>query len=432
MSKKEIILICILGIVAVVRFFFFIPKAPDLDLAVGKNVEVKGIITDYPDHRLKGERLILLPYNQKTKFLIVASYGSDASYGDEVKVRGVLETPENFITNAGKEFNYKRYLDNKDIYYIVKNADVEIVSTGHGNKIQSILFKIRDIFSEKIDEVISSPKSDLGRGLILGDKGGFDTETNNNFIKTGTIHIVALSGYNITIVSGAVIKTFSIFLSSSLSMIFGIIFIFIFILLVGGGATIVRAGIMAFIALYARLTGRTYFAGRALVIAGLLMITYDPRVITDMSFQLSFIVTAGILYLTPKIIKWVSFAPMRFSIRENLATTIGATIAVLPLLLYETGVFSLVSLPANILILPVIPIAMFFTFLSGLLGIISPIIALPFGFIADQLLSYILFVINTLGDLSFASINITSFPIILTILFYILIIWWIVRKNNMD
>lgn len=417
-------------IIALIRFYFFIPKAPNFDFAVGKKVEIEGVITEYPDERLSNNRLILSPYNQKTKLLIIAPYGSDVSYGDEVKIKGILETPENFITDSGKEFNYKRYLSNKNIYYIIKNAEIEIISNKNGNKIKLFLFKLRNYFSSNINNIISSPESDLAKGLILGDRGGFDKEMQKDFINTGTIHIVALSGYNITIISTNIIKIFSLIFSQAFSMIFGIVFILLFILMVGSSATIIRAGIMASIAIFARLTGRTYFAGRVLLIAGILMITYDLRVITDMSFQLSFLATAGILYITPKVFKWFSFVPIRFSIRENLATTISATIAVLPLLLYETGILSFVSLPANILILPLIPVTMFFSFLTGILTAISPFLSLPFGFIAQTLLSYILFIIEKLGNLSFSSINIQSFPLILTIFIYILIIWWIFKNNE--
>lgn len=416
-------------IIALIRFYFFIPKKPDLDFALDQSIEIIGVVSDYPDERLKNDRVIITPKNYKANLLIILPSGSEVFYGDEIKVKGILESPENFITSSGKEFNYERYLANKDIYYIVKNASAEIVSSDNGSKIKLLLFKFRKIFTEKIVEIISSPESDLGRGLILGDRGGFDSSIQENFIKTGTIHIVALSGFNVTIIANAVIKTFSIILSQNLSMIFGGFFILLFILISGGGTTIIRAGIMAFIAIFARITGRNYLAGRALVIAGLLMFSYDPRVITDMSFQFSFLATFGILYITPKIIKYFYFVPIRFMIRENLTMTISATLAVLPLLLYSTGIFSLVSIPANILIIPIIPLAMFFTFLSGLLGMISHILALPFGFIAEKILAYILFVIEKFGNLSFASISFSSFPIVFTIILYILIFWWVFKKK---
>jgi competence protein ComEC len=360
--------------------------------------------------------------------LVVVDRNIDISYGDEVKAKGILETPENFITDSGKEFDYQRYLANQDIYFIIKSDNVEILSHNNGSKLKSVLFNIRNYFIKNIEQVIYPPESDLANGLLLGTRGGFDNDMRNEFISTGTIHIVALSGYNVMIVANSVMRTLGTFLSQTLSTIFGIFFIVLFIIMAGVSATSVRAGIMAVIALFARMTGRTYDAGRALVIAGLLMVTYDPRVLTDISFQLSFIATAGVLFITPKVILWFKFLPMRFGFRELVATTMSANIAVLPILLYSTGVFSVVSLPANILILPFIPITMFFSFLAGTLGFISITLALPFAYIAHLVLSYILSVIHIFASLPFASFNIQSFPLILTLLIYGFLIWWVIRR----
>ncbi|MFA6251350.1 MAG: ComEC/Rec2 family competence protein [Candidatus Paceibacterota bacterium] len=430
MTKREVIIILILVIIALSRFFFFLPERPSYDRVLGESVTVEGIVTDAPDVRLFNQRIVVRPTNQKSNILVVAPKEVDILYGDKIKVKGVLETPENFMTSAGKEFNYERYLANQDIYFIINNAEVEIISRGNGNWIKSQLFKLRNFFMENIQMVISSPEKDLANGLILGARGGFDSRMKDEFISTGTIHIVALSGYNISIVSENVMKFFGLFLSQTLSIIFGVFVIILFIIMTGAQATAIRAGIMASIVLLARLTGRTSQAGRILVIAGLLMITYDLRVVTDMSFQLSFLATGGILFITPKVMKWVSFMPMRFKLRETVATTIGATIAVLPLILFSTGVLSIVSLPANILILPVIPYTMLFNFLTGIVGFISPTLSMPFAFISDLLLSYILGVVHFFAGLPFASVTIKSFPLVVTILLYVLLFWLVFKKTT--
>ncbi len=430
MSKKEIILIFILIVIALVRFFFFIPEAPDFSEAMDREVMVKGKVIYPPDVRLSSQRVTIQPLGQKTNILIVASRNSDIFYGDIIEAKGTLETPENFITSVGKEFNYKRYLANQDIYFIIKRAEVEIISSNNGNKIKKGLYKIRDSFMGNMERIISPPQSDLANGLILGTRGGFDEETKEEFISTGTIHIVALSGYNVTIVAEGVMKALGVFFSQVLSIIFGIVVIFLFIIMTGASATAIRAGIMATILLFARLTGRTYDAGRALIIAALLMVTYDLRTLVDISFQLSFLATAGVLFITPKVISWVKFIPMRFKFRELVATTMAATISVLPILLYTTGILSIVSLPANVLILPLIPLAMLFSFLAGILGFISPVLAPPFGYFADLSLSYILNVIHSFASLSFASVGVRSFPLFFVILSYIFLIWWVFKKKK--
>jgi len=428
-TQREIFIIIILISIALVRFFFFLPKPPGYEGVVGKAVSVEGVVTEAPDVRLNNQRLTIKPTNQESNILAVIDKEIEVSYGDMVRVYGMLETPQNFTTTSGKEFNYERYLANKDIYFIINNADIEIISHGHGSWVQSQLYRLRDSFMRNIGEVINPPESDLANGLILGARGGFDNNMRNEFISTGTIHIIALSGYNVTIVAEGTMKVLGFIFAEIVGIIFGIIIIILFILLAGASSTAIRAGIMAVIALFARMTGRTYDAGRALVIAALIMIAYDPRVLVDISFQLSFIATFGVLFITTKVIKWVRFLPIKFGFRELVATTIAATIAVLPILLYSTGILSLVSLPANILILPLIPITMFMSFLVGILGYISPIIALPFAYIAHLLLLYILSVIHFFASLPFASVNIQSFPLIITIILYGFILWWVFRKK---
>jgi competence protein ComEC len=428
MSKKEIVIVLILIAVAIVRFFFYLPKAPDYSDVVGESVSLIGQISEDPDIRLKNKHLNIKLKDKDVNILIFVGRDVEVSYGDEVKVKGVLEEPENFTTDVGKEFNYKRYLANKDVYYLIKNADIEIVSSGNGSKIKTLLFKLRNSFIRNINRVIPMPESDLANGLILGVRGGFDEETNKEFIDTGTIHMIALSGYNVSIVANGVMKTFGTILSQTLSIVLGIVVILLFIIMTGASSTAIRAGIMATIMLLGRMTDRRYIAGRALVVAGLLMVAYDPRVLVDMSFQLSFIATGGVLFLTPKVLNWFKFLPLRFGIREMVASTVAATISVLPILLYLTGVLSLVSLPANFLILLLIPTAMLFIFITGMLGFISPLLFIAVGYITYLILLYILSVIHFFGSLSFSSISIQSFPLLLTIVIYSFLFWWMFKK----
>lgn len=429
MSKKEIIIVFILITIACVRFFFFTPKAPAFDNVIGKEVTFEGMISDDPDVRLKNQHLNIELKEQNATILTLVNRSTEVAYGDKVKVHGILEVPENFTTSSGKEFNYKKYLANQDIYFMIKNADLEVISHNNGNKIKSVLFKIRNSFIKNINRVIPMPESDLANGLVLGARGGFDEDMRNEFVETGTIHIVALSGYNVSIVAEGVMKAFSLIFSQIISIIFGMVIIVLFIMMTGASATAIRAGIMATIMLLGRMTGRSYMAGRALIIAGLLMIAYDPRVLVDMSFQLSFIATGGVLYLTPKVISWFKFLPIRFGIREMFSCTIAATIAVLPILLYLTGILSLVSIPANILILLFIPTAMLFIFITGILGFISPLLSIFFGYISYLILAYILFIIHFFGTLSFASVTVHSFPLALTILCYIFLLRWAFKKD---
>ena len=432
MSKKEIILILILGLIAISRLLFFIPKAPEFDNLVSKEIKFEGQIVEDTDIRLNSQQLKVKILGKKDYLLVSTNRAIVYKYGDIILVQGKLSKPENFITNQGKEFNYVKYLANQDVYFLFKYPQIKILSRDNGNPIFSFLYKIKNSFVKSINNVIDLPESSLASGLVLGLRGGFDEDMRNNLIETGTIHIVALSGYNVSIVAEGVMKFLGRIFSQGASTILGIITVFLFVIMTGAEATAIRAGIMATIMLIGRITGRKYLAGRALVIAALLMISYDPRVITDMSFQLSFIAATGVLFLTPKIFKWFSFLPLQLGIREMTASTMAATIFVLPLILYSTGVLSLVSVIVNFLILLFIPWAMLFVFIAGLLGFISKAIALPFGFLAYAILHYILSIINTFGSFTFSSISIQSFPLVITIILYIFLTWWVFIKKEKE
>ena len=411
---------------------------------VGQKVSFSGIIVDEPDLRENNQKLtveVLAPQGlaldslkarsstAKTKILATVNFNEDFKYGDKVKFFGKLEKPENFITDQGKNFDYLNFLRKDGIFYVMNYVDIEIVSRGQGNKIKSALFFIKEKFLSKMNLVISHPESLLMGGLILGERSSFPQEMRQKFIDTGTIHIVALSGYNVTIVAEWIMKIFA-FLPRNLGFGAGILGIFLFVLMAGGQSTAVRAGIMASLALIARATGRNYDVARALILAGVIMIALNPFLLRyDVSFQLSFLATVAVIFLVPKLEKYFLWVTPKFGLRDVATVTFSVYIFVLPFILYKMGNFSLVALFANVLILPFIPITMVFGFLTGFVGIIFSFFAVPVGYISYLFLHYELGVVNLLSRFPFASFSIPSFPLFLTILIYLYFIYKFFGKN---
>jgi competence protein ComEC len=349
-------------------------------------------------------------------------FGEEFKYGDEISVSGKLEKPENFTTDQGKNFDYVNYLRKDGIYYVMNYAGVEVISNSHGNKIKSTLFFIREKFLEKMNLSIRSPENLLMGGLILGEKSAFSEELRQSFVNTGTIHIVALSGYNITIVAEWFMKLFSLlpFVSQNLAICMGILAILFFIIMTGASSTAIRAGVMATLVLVARATGRNYDVARALMLAGVVMIALNPLILVyDVSFQLSFIATVAVIFFTPKIEKYFLWVTPHFKLRDIVSVTSAAYIFVLPFILYKMGNLSIVALPANILILPFIPFTMLLGFLTSFLGSIWYVLAVPLGYLSYLFLHYELSVINFFSNFTFASFSIPHFPLFLTIIIYI-------------
>ncbi|MEO5635151.1 MAG: ComEC/Rec2 family competence protein [Candidatus Paceibacterota bacterium] len=401
---------------------------------LGESFSLGGEIVDEPDIRENNQKLTIETKKEvnKTKILVTLGLGQEFKYGDEISFSGKLKKPENFITDQGKEFDYINYLRKDGIFYVMNYPKIEVISSGNGNKLKSFLFATKDKFLKKINFAIASPENLLMSGLILGEKSQFDQALRQTFVDTGTIHIVALSGYNVTIVAEWIMKFFNLitFVPKNVGIGAGILAIILFVIMSGGSSTAIRAGIMATLALIARATGRNYAVGRALVLAGVAMILFNPFILVyDVSFQLSFLATIAVIFLSPRIEKHFSWVTKRFGLRDIISVTCAAYIFVLPFILYKMGNLSIVALPANILILPFIPLTMLLGFATGLVGFISNFISVPIGYVAYAFLHYELGVISFFSHFPFAAYTIPDFPLLLTILIYTVFFYLLFGKS---
>lgn len=418
-NKRGVILLCfILAFsLGIWRFHTADKSAPIL-----YSGEYSGIVVDDPDIRENNQKLTLR--TEETKILVTTGLEERFRYGDTIKISGEVEKPENFTTDTGKTFDYVNYLRKDGIAYLSYYPEVEILDRGGGNPLKHSLFALKNFFLDKINFAIPSPESHLLGGLILGERGAFDQDLRQALIDTGTIHIVALSGYNVTIVAEWIMRFFGLFLAGAWAFGAGIVGIILFVIMAGAGSTAVRAGIMACLVLVARATGRTYDVARALILAGIVMILVNPYVLVfDVSFQLSFIATVAIIFISPKIEKYFSRITPKWKLRETIVLTLAAYIFVLPFILYKMGNLSLVALPANVLILPFIPLTMMFGFFTAVAGAIWYALAVPLGWISYAFLYWEISVVEFFAKFSFASFSIPNFPLWLTLLIYAIFIY---------
>jgi competence protein ComEC len=401
-----------------------------LDEVVGQEVVLEGIIVDEPNEREDNTRLIINfetliseDNNPRTvlgqsKAIITADIHPRFSYGDTINIEGELRKPKNFIDEDGDTFDYVSFLGKDDIFYQMFYPKLELIESGGGNPIKRTLFAFKKSFLEKVGRVIPEPEVSLLGGLVVGAKHSLGEKLQDDFRKTGIIHIVVLSGYNVTIVAEAIMR-FLTFMPHVFSLSIGALAIIFFAIMTGGSATIVRASMMAIFVLLARATGRTQTITRALFIAGFLMLLHNPKILVfDSSFQLSFTATIALIYLAPKIEKHFHLIPTKLQLREFAVATIATQIFVLPMILYKMGMLSLVALPVNLLILVTVPITMLFGFITGILGFVSTILSFPFAFITNALLSYQLKIVDIFASIPFSSIEINYFPIWLAVLIY--------------
>lgn len=382
---------------------------------------LEGTVVAEPDIRETTQRITIEieGAGERATVLAVAQLYPEVAYGDLVHIEGKLVQPEPFETDTGRTFRYDRFLAKDGIFALVKSARVETIEEGSGLRVTAMraLLSGKYLFQEGLANALPEPGASLASGLITGGKQGLGEELLDMFIIAGLVHIVVLSGYNVMIVAEAVLRLFGRAGKRNAAILAGII-IALFVIAAGAGAASIRAGLMAGLGLLARVTGRTYAVLRALMAVAFLMLLWNPLLLAyDPGFQLSFIATLGLILLSPMIERRLSFVPHLFW-RDLFAATLAAQVAVLPLLLYQTGLFSVVSLPANLLVLPVVPFAMLLSAVAGVAGMSIPIAAPLIGFPAHALLSYVIGITRFVANLPLASVSVPQFPFVITLFAY--------------
>lgn len=393
------------------------PESVVLEEAVGERVSFEGVVFEEPDVRERSTRLSVRLHGG-VGVLVVAPLHVGVQYGDRVRAEGTLRRPESFDTGLGHSFNYPAFLAKDGIQYELSFAEVEVVGEGEWSYIKAVAIFLKQKYLEGLARALPEPHAGLAGGITAGDKRGLGTELSETFRIVGLIHIVVLSGYNIMVVIGFIERVFSR-THRFVRLGFGIVVPVFFALITGLASASVRAAAMATIASVGKATGRTYLAARALMFIALCMVLWNPLLLAfDPGFQLSIIATWGLLFMSPLIEPRLSLFTERFHIREIAATTMGTQLAVLPLILYQSGQLSLVALPANLLALIAVPYAMLASFIAGIGGLVmgplAPLIALP----AYALLSYILTIAEWAARVPYASVTIEAFPAALVIAVY--------------
>lgn len=247
------------------------------------------------------------------------------------------------------------------------------------------------------------PQAGLIAGILLGDATLLPNELRSAFSNSGTSHIMALSGWNIAIVAG-LLHLLGHRLGRARSapwLLLSTALVWSYTLLVGGGPTIVRAAIMGTLYLLASATGRRGDALTALVVAAVAMTAVAPGVLLDIGFQLSCAATAGIVLLSSRFTSAMRRVPSL--LREGIAATVAAELFTLPLVAHYFGRASMVTLPANLLVEPLVPLVM----LGGALTVLSSALPVPLAPVLGLLTwlpaQLLLIVVERLGSLPWAS-----------------------------
>ena len=364
--------------------------------------------------------------SQQVTGLLLArtEYRADLNYGDRLLLSGELITPPVY-----EDFSYRDYLARQSIYALMPFGSVEKLESGRGNPLWAALYVLRERGVETLYRIYPAREASLLAGILLGDESGLSENMKLVFNETGTRHIIAISGFNISIIAGFFLALFGRWLGARRGAWAAGIGIGLYTLLVGADTSVVRAAIMGILTLFALQTGRQSLALNSLGFSAALMTLMNPLVLWDIGFQLSFAATLGlVLYSEPlraRVDRWLDAHLLddlakRISrpINDYLVLTVAAQIITLPILLYYFHRLSIFSLPANLLILPAQPALM----VLGGSSVLAGIILLPLGQLVGTfgwaLAAYTIRIVEFFGNLPWASQSLSSFPLILVLLYF--------------
>ena len=395
-----------------------------------KNITLMGLVIGEPDIRANNIKLTIKPENIDGKILVTTNRYPEYQYGDKLKITGKLETPPTF-----EGFNYQNYLKKDGIYSVMSWSEIEVIEQGFGNPIISPLFSFKKKFQETTEKFISPPQIGILEALFSGDESNISKEWKEKLNITGTRHITAVSGMNITIIA-FLIMSFLLNLGfwRQRALYLSIFLILLYILMIGAPASAVRAGIMVGLLMLAQYFGRLSSAQRAVVFAGTAMLVLNPLLLKlDVGFQLSFLAILGLIYFQPTFFEKLKKIPNPkiFPVRATLSATLAAQIFTLPILVYNFGYISLISPITNILIVPFLAPITILIFIFGLSGMILQPLGWVLSWPSWLLLTYLVKVIDFFSQVPKASFAISWIWLMVFYLILGLITWRLNQKQKL-
>lgn len=402
-----------------------------------QNAVIEGQVVSIPIKNGRNTKFFFnvakISYNGKTENIkaktLLTAYGKSYNIGDFYKFSGKLRTP--YKPTNPSQFDYGKYLQNYNTYtlfYAAENGTKIKRDLTYRWKFLQGLNNVRNDIIKAHSKCLKSPNLELLGGIVFGDDAIAPTdELKTSFQHSGLLHLLAASGMNVALVYGIwfyilrKLKT-----PFNISVASGIFVIIFYSLMTGLGPSVVRAAIMLIFVLIGKLIDRDAHSISLLSFVALLMLVYNPAYINDVGFQLSFLVTFGLLVMSPIIfegINGVNAIPSWLS--GAIFIPIIAQIWVAPIQMYYFNSFSLYSVFANILTVPFVTIISFGGFISAVLALIKPlaeIVCIIFDFVLNPLLTAVVVISNYFSGLSHSLIQMPQPSILQIILYYSIVL----------
>jgi len=434
-SRKPLIVagLCLFALVGgVLRFPSSLPPVDEHSLGFYNDrgvVNIQGMVAEEPEIR---DRYCLLTFSAKA--IIVDGEREEVSgtalvrvprypaylYGDVLKITGELKNPPQF-----EDFDYKSYLARQGIYSFIYYPEVEVLGRGEGRKPLQVIYSLRERLSASLARALPEPQGSLAQGILLGLRANIPDSLYEAFSRTGTAHLLAISGLHLSIIIAMLLSLGVLVFGRQRSIYIWLAFaaMWFYAMLAGMHPPVIRAAIMGSMFLIAEYLGRQRSAIIALAFAAAVMVGMQPNLLWSVSFQLSFLAMVGLISLYPYFQAWgrrgvgsLSGASEKIvvtggMISDGFAATLAAIVAVGPLVAYNFGVVSLVGLPATFFSLPALPFIIVTAAVVAFAGLLAWLAAQMLGWLAWIFLSYLLLVVQGFDALPHSSLEVATIPI---------------------
>jgi competence protein ComEC len=394
---------------------------------------VTGTLTDPPDLRdtYTNLRLQVTGVDTGDQSLVVTGQilarvapGGDWQYGDVVRLRGHLLSPP-----SSEDFSYQDYLAHQNILAYMPDAEATLLPFTGGTPVLRLVYAFKTYAVARVYAIFPEPEAALLAGILLGDDNGIPAELQQAYVNTGTAHIIAISGFNITIIAGLFVLLFSRLLGQHKGAVAAVIGITVYTVLVGATASVVRAAIMGGLAIFARQTGRRQNGLNTLAFTGGVMAVINPNVLWDVGFQLSFAATLGMVLYAGPFQDWFTGLLSRRLPSETVRKvagpvgayvlfTLAAQLTTLPIMAYQFGRISLIAVLANPFILPAQPAVEILSGLALLLGLIYLPLGKVVGWLAWPFAAYTDRAVEFFNHFPHGVIILGEFSFLFVLLFY--------------
>ena len=330
---------------------------------------------------LRAENLPVREPEVEGKLIFYLPLGTELRYGDLIEIRGELLPPE-----EGVNFSWRDYLKHQGIYSTILYPRARLMQRDRGNPLKAALFRLRESGGQVLSAIFPSPEDSLLKGILLGDESTISISLSNAYRLTGTSHIIAISGFNMSVLAGLVSLFFTRQFGRKRGALVTILLLGSYSLLVGASASVIRAAFMGSYAVLGNSISRRGNTLNNLGVSTLSMVVLNPHLPWDLGFQFSVMATLGLsLFAGPLQARLEAALARRLEqktaltvsslLSETFLLTMIAQALVLPLSIWHFREISWLFLIANPLILPVQPAVM----VLGLVAMSAGLLWLPLG-----------------------------------------------------